>query len=125
MSDIVNTLNRLHELRAASKRTAEEMQALIDATIPADVRQAIADIHAEYDQTIADINAAAAVLEAQAKDAILQHGATVKADNLMAVYVGGRVSWDDKALNGYMVDHPELARFRNIGKPSVTIRGAS
>lgn len=125
MSDIVNTLNRLHELRAASKRTAEEMQALIDATIPADVRQAIADIHAEYDQTIADINAAAAVLEAQAKDAVLQHGATVKADNLMAVYVGGRVSWDDKALNGYMVDHPELARFRNIGKPSVTIRGAS
>lgn len=125
MTDIVNTLNRLHELRTASKQTVDKMQALIDATIPADVRQAIADIHAEYDQTIADINAAAAVLEAQAKDAVLQHGATVKADNLMAVYVGGRVSWDDKALNGYMVDHPELARFRNIGKPSVTIRGAS
>lgn len=125
MTDIINTLNRLYDLRTASKRTADEMQALIDAAIPADVRQAIADIHAEYEQTIADINAAAGVLEAQAKEAVLQHGATVKADGLMAVYVGGRVSWDDKALNGYMVDHPELARFRNIGKPSVTIRGAS
>lgn len=122
MSDIVNTLNRLHELRAASKRTAEEMQALIDATIPADVRQAIADIHAEYDQTIADINAAAAVLEAQAKDAVLQHGATVKADNLMAVYVSGRVSWDDKGLNGYALAHPEITTFRKQGEPSVTIR---
>lgn len=122
MTDIVNTLNRLHELRAASKRTADEMQALIDAAIPADVRQAIADIHAEYDQTIADINAAAGVLETQVKDAVLNHGATVKADNLMAVYVGGRVSWDDKALTGYMVDHPELARFRKLGEPSVAIR---
>lgn len=122
MIDIVNILNRLHELRAASKRTADEMQALIDAAIPADVRQAIADIHAEYDQTIADINAAVGVLESQVKDAVIQHGATVKADNLMAVYVSGRVSWDDKGLNGYALAHPEITTFRKQGEPSVTIR---
>lgn len=122
MTDIVNTLNRLHELRTASKQTVDEMQALIDAAIPADVRQAIADIHAEYDQTIADINAAVGVLESQVKDAVIQHGATVKADNLMAVYVSGRVSWDDKGLNGYALAHPEITTFRKQGEPSVTIR---
>lgn len=122
MTDIVNTLNRLHELRTASKQTVDKMQALIDAAIPADVRQAIADIHAEYDQIIADINAAVGVLESQVKDAVIQHGATVKADNLMAVYVSGRVSWDDKGLNGYALAHPEITTFRKQGEPSVTIR---
>lgn len=122
MTDIVNTLNRLHELRTASKQTVDKMQALIDAAIPADVRQAIADIHAEYDQIIADINTAAAVLEAEAKDAVLQHGATVKADHLMAVYTNGRVSWDDEGLNGYALAHPEITAFRKQSDPSVTIR---
>ncbi|MCG3145996.1 MAG: hypothetical protein HONDAALG_03775 [Gammaproteobacteria bacterium] len=50
-------------------------------------------------------------------------GATVKGAALSAVYAKGRVSWDNKALEGYAVAHPELLAFRSEGAPSVSIRG--
>lgn len=34
----------------------------------------------------------------------------------------GRVAWDTKALDVFMLALPELAKFKSEGKPSVSIR---
>lgn len=47
------------------------------------------------------------------------------ANNMMAVWSKGRVTWDGKGLGGYMVAHPEIEAFRREGKPSVSIRRKS
>jgi len=47
----------------------------------------------------------------------------VKGRELEAVYVKGRISWDNKALDGYAAAHPEIGAFRKQGDPSVSIRG--
>ena len=65
---------------------------------------------------------AVAELEAEIKDAVVNQGATVKGEFLMAVYNKPRVSWNTKGLDGFAVAHPEVKAFQSFGKPSVTIR---
>lgn len=60
-------------------------------------------------------------LEKSIKELVKQHGATVKGSRLQAVWVKPRVSWDSKALEGYLIGHPELKKFRKIGNPSCRI----
>lgn len=56
------------------------------------------------------------------KDDVIDQGKTIKSNKLMAVYTKPRITWDTKGLEGYMVAHPEIEVFRNIGKASVSIR---
>ena len=65
-----------------------------------------------------------AIAEKAVKAAVLAGGETVKAGGLHAIITAGRVTWDSKKLDGYMAAHPELARFRKVSPPSVTIRNA-
>lgn len=64
----------------------------------------------------------AAAIERQVLDLTLALGETVRGDALMAVWSKPRVTWDGRALDGYLAAHPELAPFRHVGQPSVSIR---
>ena len=90
--------------------------------LPAEIQQQLEDIDAEFDEQ--ETAALLAVNEAQnrAKSSVLEYGASVKTELLHAVFSGGRVSWDAKALDGFAINHPELFAFRKEGKPSVSIR---
>ena len=61
-------------------------------------------------------------LEAQIKAAVLEYGRSVKGAGMQAVYMAGRVSWDDKFLQGYAATHEEILPARMEGKPSVSLR---
>lgn len=92
------------------------------AAIPADVKQILADIEDEFSAKLEPLENLISDLEAQAKDEVLQEGATVKGGALQAVYMKGRVSWDSKKLDGMMIIVPELSQARKEGEPSVSIR---
>jgi hypothetical protein len=97
-------------------------------------------LEAERDRAVADIDAVIAELQARrkakvaniegdieavtnlVKSQVLSGGATVKGTHYMAVYAKGRVSWDNKALDGYAVAHPEILILRKEGEPSVSFR---
>jgi len=61
-------------------------------------------------------------LTAEVKADVLNAGATVKGDYMMAVYNKGRVSWDTKGLDGFAIAHPEMQAFRKVGEPTITLR---
>ena len=61
-------------------------------------------------------------LEAEVKQEVIEAGQTIKGSCLQACYAKGRVSWDTKMLDGYVVAHPEVEQFRKVGEPSVSIR---
>jgi len=53
------------------------------------------------------------VLEEVIKQACIDFGDTVKGDNIMVVYTKGRKGgWNNDALEGYAVDHPDILQFR-------------
>ena len=116
-------LDRIAELQLEQGKRDAEKQALIDSILTQEIKDKIADIEAEYNNG----SVFAAEIERltnEVKQDVLSLGQTVKGSLLMAVWSKGRVTWDTKSLDGYIIDHPELDKFRKEGEPSVSIRKA-
>lgn len=120
--EIRNLLEQLAEARHNAEILRMDKQTAIDSAIPDEVRNALRDIDLEYEGKEQHLHERIFELESQVKMAVTQHGESVKHSGLNAVFSGGRVSWDSKALDGYALNHPELFAFRKEGKPSVSIR---
>lgn len=115
------TIKLLEELaNAYDRRALIEMDK--QAALPADVRKIIEDNEIAFQEHIEANDALIAELEAQVKEAILAGGASMKAGGLQAVFMKGRVSWDNKKLEGLMMVIPQISAARKEGSPTVTIR---
>lgn len=115
-------LEKLTEAYAQRDLLAIEETEQIKKIMPVEVTLAIADMAAEYTPRREAIGAKIAELEAQAKEAVIAEGASVKGGALQAVFMKGRVSWDSKMLDGLTIVIPELNQARKVGEPSVSIR---
>ena len=118
----IELLNRLYDLKCHADVLRSDKEQARKAAMPAEVVAELAAIDAEFEPMEASIAAQIAELETQAKAAVIAEGATIKGAGLQAVYSAGRVTWDAKALDGYMVSQPALAAFRKVSEPTVSIR---
>ena len=75
-----------------------------------------------YEGVLDAVQGEAAKLKQEIDAEVLNIGATVKGERLMAVFNKGRVSWDAKMLAGYALVHTEILDAQKIGKPSVSLR---
>lgn len=115
-------LDQLAELNAQKDLLRLKKQELIDSVLTPEIRSQIAEIDVEFDPQFEAVESKASDLQKRVKEEVIAHGETIKGMALQAVYSKGRISWDTKGLNGYMVDHPELNQFKKQGNPSVSIR---
>lgn len=120
--DTVEKLNRLAQMQAQTDTIRTHFETLREQAVPPEVKQALDDITAEEKTALDALQSGIASLTDEVKAEVLQAGTTIKGDYLQAVWSKGRVSWDTKSLDGYAAAHPELARFRKEGEPSVAIR---
>ncbi len=96
-----------------------EKQTLLDEIYTAEIKARMAEIEAEYATKIEGVTANIAALEAEIKQAVIAHGASIKGSFIHAVFVKGRVSWDTKSLDGYATAHPELCHSaKKVSRPS-------
>ena len=123
-AQIKELLDRLAEYQSQRDAANLEKQALIDEVYTPEIKQRIAEIEAEFSGKTETVNENIAALEAEIKQAVINHGASVKGSFFHAVFAKGRVSWDTKSLDGYATAHPELLTFRKEGDPSISIRTA-
>lgn len=86
------------------------------------IKEELDKIEAYYKPTMLDLLKSLNEFEPKIKELVVAHGSTVNIPGIKAIYNKGRVSWDTKGLDGFMVAHPEITAFRSIGKPSVSIR---
>jgi hypothetical protein len=122
MQAIVEKLDRLAEFQSQRDILSLDKQAALDSVLTPEIKAKLAEIEAEFSDKAQSVNENIAALEAEIKADVLAHGETVRGSRLMAVWNKGRVSWDDKGLQGYMKAHPDLAEFRKQGEPSISIR---
>ncbi|HLE23152.1 MAG TPA: hypothetical protein VI701_02505 [Anaerolineales bacterium] len=125
MLSIAEKLDRLAKLYTERDSLGAQKQALIDQVLPAEIRDRLTDIEAEFAQKAEAAAANIEGLEAEIKAETLSHGESVRAAGLQAVWNKGRQSWDSKGLANFGEAHPEVLQFRKEGEPSVTIRRAS
>jgi hypothetical protein len=107
--------SRLADLHAAHG------EARLAALTPA-VRQRWRDLDAYYASDLDTLEQQVAARTTLVKEAVLVQGHSAQGHGLHAVYVKGRVAWDDRALQGFATGHPEVLQFRTQGAPSVSLR---
>jgi hypothetical protein len=118
---IVAKLDQLSELQNAADVMRLDYEAKRQEILRA-VQAELDALAAEYEPLMETLHENIEELEQEIRGDVLAHGATVKCERLQAVYVHGRVSWDSQALDRYALDHPEVARYRHQGAPSVSLR---
>lgn len=119
---IKEKLDQLADYQSQRDIAMLEKQRLLDEVYSAEIKARMAEIEAEFSGKTEVVNDNIAALESEIKQAIIEHGASVKGSVYHAVFAKGRVSWDTKSLEGYATAHPELLTFRKEGEPSVSIR---
>jgi len=92
---------------------------------PAEVRQILADIDAEFDPRIEAISAKVQQAREVMTEAVKAAGHTVRNDNWQVVFVKGKITWDNQKLEGFAAAHPEIKAFQKIGVPSAMVRTRS
>ncbi len=120
--EIKQKLDQLAEFQSELDVATLEKQRLLDYVYSAEIKSRMAEIEAEFSGKTEAVNEKIAALEAEIKQAIITHGASVKGSVFHAILSKGRVSWDTKSLDGYATAHPELLSFRKEGEPFVSIR---
>lgn len=110
--EIRQRLDALDELKA--QRTV----------LVADIQAKITELEAERDMLALDLDDAIDTVTKDIKSTVLEHGQSVKATHLHAVWSKPRISWNNKGLDGYAIAHPEILAFRKEGRPSVSIRAS-
>lgn len=120
-NDIRARLDELAEVRNAAEVTRLDYEAK-RAEILRSVQAELDALEAEYEPLLESARARAEALEAEVREAVLRYGATVKGSAYQAVYVQGRVTWDNQKLDRYAQEHPEILAYRREGRPSVSLR---
>ena len=118
--DTIEKLNKLSEYQNDIEILKHDKQMIIDNAMAE-----FKDVLDEYDSRLNSVSGRIAELEAEIKQDVLHTGSTIKGVFIMAVYNKGRITWDNKGLEGFMVAHPEIVAFRKEGDPSVTLRKIS
>lgn len=122
MSRIEIQLDQLHETRTLLEKFQAEKAGKLDAAVPLEVKQRLADIEEDFKPALSAALSEIARLESEIKAAVAVRGETIRSTRLQAVFSKGRQSWDNAALDEYAEQHPEINKFRRVGNPSVSIR---
>lgn len=119
---ITTMLDALSEMYAQRDLVMLDKQAALEQILTPEIKAQIAEVEVEFAGKSEALDANISELEAAVKDGIRAFGCSIKGERLHAVYMSARVSWDTRRLDGYAAAHPEIARFRSVGEPSVSIR---
>ena len=119
--EILIKLEELTEVRAAAEVTRLDYEAR-RAEILRAVQAELDALDAEYQPLLDRANERAAELEIEVKQAVIEHGASVRGRVYHVVYNRGRVTWDTPKLEHYAETHPEVMVFRKEGEPSASLR---
>ena len=79
------------------------------------LQQRFDDEHADEIRAIND-------LQKEVKEAVTELGHTVETLKLKVEFRRGSTRWDTKFLEGYVLNHPELMRYKLEGKPTVAFK---
>lgn len=122
MITVTSLLNELSELQSAVDVINLRFDDLRKDILTPEIQEQLDDVEVERATATDTAQEGISKLQTRIKEYVLDHGASVKADYLHAIYAKGRVSWNTKGLAGYAVAHPEIEAFKKVGKPSVSIR---
>lgn len=115
-------LDTIAKLRWEIIQLETERDNQIAQRLPQDVRAWLNNLERTTSQGIELLETRIQALTAEVREEVVRFGESAKGQSgLIATYQPGRVTWDTKALDQYAESHPEIAAFKRVGEPFVTI----
>lgn len=118
---IEQALESLSELKALQSTINMEYENKRAQLLTPEIRQAQADLEAEFSPKMSKLSENISVLEAAIKQQVIDIGRSVKGRHLRAEFVRPRITWDSKMLEGVAAVIPQVAQARKVGAPSARI----
>ena len=122
--EVAAWLTKMADLEAAMDVLRLQMVDEVEEIYPVEVMAEVEAIKLRFEVEQKATMDGIAGLREKIKAGVLLLGMTVKGEGAQAIWIKPRVSWDSRALTGYAAAHPEIERFRKVGRPSVSIRRA-
>lgn len=119
---VVEMLDKIADYRFQIEIYNADCDRKIAELIPQEIKDAMEAINHATFAEVANLTAEITKLEAAIKGQVLVIKDTVRGHLLMAVYSKGAASWNNDKLEGYAEAHPEVLKFKNPSKPSVSLR---
>ena len=115
MTDVYTQIEEYSRLTAGISDIEAQKQALIERVLTPEIKDLLAEIDAEFDPKIAELNMTLSILEAQIKAQVLEAGRTIKGSLHSFTFSKPRISWDSKGLDGYAAAHPKFCTSAKSG----------
>jgi len=113
------------------KELDEAKQALINSILTPEILKQVEEINLEFmpkyqaleaNDDIELLRGSKTMLEGELQEEIITLGKSVKGTRINAVYTKPRITWETDKLEGYAEAHPEIEKFKKVGKASVSFR---
>ncbi|MFL5328857.1 MAG: DUF413 domain-containing protein [Gemmataceae bacterium] len=119
--ELAGRFEELQAARAANALVREECDKRREAVM-AQVKSQLDALNAEYAERLRYTGDEVSRLEAAAREGAIAFGASFRHAGIRAMFLRPRITWDNKGMMRYMESHPEVAEYRKVGKPSVSLR---
>lgn len=125
MSEIENVttdLEKLHKLRERlakiGKKYEEQKEKLLGP-----IKNKLTLLDQKHADEVTEVLDRIAIVEEAIKSEVVEIGESVSTEDLIAVYVRPRVTWNNDKLEGFALIHPEIMNARTVApKGTVQIR---
>jgi len=120
-NDIEKQLDQLANFRAEKDYLGLYKQELIDQVLTPEIKARLEEIEAEFAGRLQAVDENITALEGEIRQAVIQHGETVRGSFLRAIWHKGRVTWDTQGMERFSRAHPEVLAYRKQGEPFISI----
>ena len=113
------------------KELDEAKEALINSVLTPEIMKQVEEINLEFmpkyqaleaNDGVELLRGSKTMLEGELQEEIIALGKSVKGTRINAVYSKPRITWETDKLEGYAEAHPEIEKFKKVGKASVSFR---
>lgn len=115
-------LDQLAEFESQRDSLNAQRDELLAQILPADIKQKMDDINAEFNAKAHAVNENINTLSDEIRSEVLASGETIKGKYVMAIWNKGRTSWDSNKLDGMASIIPQINEARKTGEPSVSFK---
>jgi len=120
-TDLAERVERLQLAREEAKVIDIEYNKRRDAIL-ASVQPLLDAVECEFKDRLRASAEEMSQSEADVREAAVAFGSNFQHAGLKITYSKARVTWDQARISKYMETHPEIAEFRKVGKPWVSLR---
>lgn len=122
VDDIKTLMTNLAEMYSRQEQLNQTFNDMRAAIIPAEIQNELENLATEWQPIFDNYTISIRTLENTIREEVLKINKKVETDDLQAILVKARVSWDTRILDALALLYPVINEAKVTGNPTVTLK---